>query len=82
MCWLCWAAFASQPPTLVEHSKPHGLSIPMLGPFLRGATFKRGFGRCAPVPHGYDRIWCISWSSASKPGRAGVTRWTVVPPWH
>jgi len=36
------------------------------------ATFKRGFGRrCAPVPHGYDRIWCISWSSArSRSGQA------------
>jgi hypothetical protein len=38
---------------------------------ISGATFKRGFGRrCAPVPHGYDRIWCISCSSArSRSGR-------------
>jgi predicted acylesterase/phospholipase RssA len=36
---------------------------------ISGATFKRGFGqRCAPVPHGYDRIWCISWSSARSRG--------------
>ena len=141
MCWSCWAAFASQPPTLVEHSNLDGLSTPMLGPFPRSelkkslhgrgwcfqwrevweassahnlamlpvgcqfknssakrgcallgnpkvssasiqsrasmdnstsgvrATFKRGFGRrCAPVPHGYDRIWCISWSSARSRG--------------
>ena len=69
MCWSCWAAFASQPPTLVEHSNLDGLSTPMLGPFFFGATFKRGFGlRCAPVPHGYDRIWCISWSSARSRG--------------
>jgi len=33
------------------------------------ATLKRGFGRrCAPVSHGYDRIWCISWSSAQSRG--------------
>jgi hypothetical protein len=33
------------------------------------ATLKRGFGRrCAPVSHGYDRIWCISWSSARSRG--------------
>ena len=39
---------------------------------ISGATFKRGFGRrCAPVPHGYDRIWCISRSSArSRSGQA------------
>ena len=37
-----------------------------------GATFKRGSGRrCAPVSHGYDRTWCISWSSArSRSGQA------------
>jgi hypothetical protein len=36
------------------------------------AMFKRGFGRvCAPVPHGYDRTWCISWSSArNRSGQA------------
>jgi hypothetical protein len=35
MCWLCRVAFASQPPTLVEHSNLDGLSTPMLGPFFR-----------------------------------------------
>jgi hypothetical protein len=43
MCWSCWVAFASKPP-FVEHSNPDGLSTPMLGPFLLGATFKGDLG--------------------------------------
>jgi hypothetical protein len=31
MCWLCWAAFASQPPTFVEHSKPRRPQHPHAG---------------------------------------------------
>jgi hypothetical protein len=31
MCWSCWAAFASQTPTFVEHSKPKRPQHPHAG---------------------------------------------------
>ena len=31
MCWSCWASFASQSPTFVEHSKPKRPQHPHAG---------------------------------------------------